>query len=131
MSNVLPPLPDLPGFDTATALKQLANNQKLYGNVLKRFAGQYLPKFDELSAQLANIPTEGEALAEAQREVHTLKGLAGTIGHTALQEAAVHFDAAAKEPGLHSPDELKALSGELLARLREALDVLRAAFPEV
>ncbi|MDR1124978.1 MAG: Hpt domain-containing protein [Deltaproteobacteria bacterium] len=130
MSNILTTLPELPGFDTATAMKQLANNQKLYGNVLKRFAGQYRTGFDGLAAKLADLPPEGEALAEAQREVHTLKGLAGTIGHPALQEAAVRFDAAAKEPGRHSPEELKALGGELLARLREALDVLQAAFPE-
>lgn len=130
MSNIPTQLPELPGFDTATALRQLANNQKLYGNVLKRFAGQYLPRFAALSAQLADLPPAGEALAEAQREVHTLKGLAGTIGHPALQEAAVRFDAAAKEPGQHSPEELKALSGELLARLKEVLDVLQAAFPE-
>lgn len=123
-------LPELPGFNTATALKMLNNNEKLYTSVHKRFYGQYQPKFAGLSARFANLPRGGEDLAEAQREAHTLKGLAGTIGHTLLREAAVKFDAAARDPSGHGREELQALSAALLLQLSAALAALRAAFPE-
>lgn len=122
-------LPELPSFDTTGALKLLNNNQKLYGNVLKRFLGQYSTAYDALSVQLSNLPEDPAGLVEAQREVHTLKGLAGTIGHPALQEAATRFDAAAKEPNAHNREELAALGGDLLQKLAQALQTLKQTFP--
>ena len=129
MSNQ-PVLPELPGFNPEGALKLLNNNIKLYTNVLKRFMGQYAGSYEKLSAQLAAIPADPEQLGELQREVHTLKGLSGTVGHPALQEAATRFDAAAKDPTAHSREEFAALADELLRQLDQALDVLKKAFPE-
>ena len=124
-----PTLPDLPGFDTAAALKLLNNNQKLYGNVLKRFLGQYEPALERLTAQFTNLPSGPEELEVLQREAHTLKGLAGTIGHPALHAAAVKYDAAAKAPDQHDPAEFKVLGQELSDILAQALGVLKAGFP--
>ena len=129
MSNQ-PVLPDLPGFNPESALRLLNNNIKLYSSVLKRFMAQYTASYDKLSAQLSNVPSDPEQLSELQREAHTLKGLAGTIGHPALQESATQFDIAAKNPAGHGHEEFAALAAELLGHLRQALDVLQKAFPE-
>ncbi|MDR2892814.1 MAG: Hpt domain-containing protein [Deltaproteobacteria bacterium] len=142
MSNTLPPqnpigapaggvpaLPDLPGFDTTAALKLLNNNQKLYGNVLKRFLGQYEPLLAQMTAQFTSLPGSPEELELLQREAHTLKGLSGTIGHPAMHEAAVKYDAAAKVPDQHNQAEFKELGQALADTLAQALNVLKAAFP--
>ena len=100
-AGAAPALPDLPGFNTAAALKLLNNNQKLYGNVLKSFLRQYEPALERLSALFCALPSGADEWTVVQREAHTIKGLAGTIGHTALQEAAIKYDAAAKAPAEH------------------------------
>ena len=68
-------LPIIENLDTATALMQLADNKKLYLKVLHDFANS------NKNMQLSNLDSE-----EFRREVHTLKGLTGSIGATKLQD---------------------------------------------
>ncbi len=76
---------NLPGFDTASALQRLAGNQKLYRTLLERFYNSYQAFGAEIQSQLADGKLE-----DAQRGAHTIKGLAGTIGHQGLMDAASH-----------------------------------------
>lgn len=119
-------LPNLAGFDTAAALKLLNNNEKLYGNVLKRFRAQYAGSYEEL----ANTVLYGEDWETIQREAHTIKGLAGTIGHPGLQEAALGLEMSIKDVNPVDPEKVRAKGKEFLEVFSEVLCQLGQAFPE-
>jgi HPt (histidine-containing phosphotransfer) domain-containing protein len=118
-------LPDLPGFETTPALKMLNNSLKLYSSVLKRFHKQYAGNYASLAETLHG--TEWESI---QREAHTAKGLAGTIGHPGLQEAAKALELSVKDVASPDPAAVAPLADEFLAQLSVVLDVLKKAFPE-
>ncbi len=71
------------GVDLAGALKRMGGNQGIYQRSLRSFV-----------AELATLParlqlhTERAELAEARRLLHTVKGLAATLGAMALSQAA-------------------------------------------
>ncbi len=121
-------LPDLPGFDTVAALKLLNNNAKLYGSVLKRFKAQYVAAYADLAQTM-----RGSDWDKIQREAHTIKGLAGTIGHPLLQQAALDLEMYIKNaasPADIVPDAVAARAGEFLDALAGVLAILKDAYPE-
>jgi two-component system sensor histidine kinase/response regulator len=75
------------GFDVAAALQQLAGSEKLYLSVITKFATMYKDFPDALQADL----DKGE-LEKIQRDAHTIKGLAGTLGHGALRDVAAQLE---------------------------------------
>lgn len=110
------------GFDTAGALALLNRNTKLYLSVLGGFYRQYSTSYADLEkavAELTDLPT-------LQREVHTIKGLAGTLGHAGLQTKALAFEHACKEPDKHNDSELQQMGREFLVVFRQVLDALKA-----
>ena len=101
-------LPDLPGIDKADGLRRVMNKTALYEKILRDF-----------QARLINAPqiirdslTSGD-LESAGRFVHSAKGLAGTIGALALQEAAKKLELALRNG--EKPSDI------LLARFEEEL----------
>ncbi|MCL1889406.1 MAG: Hpt domain-containing protein [Desulfovibrionaceae bacterium] len=122
MDNVLP---DLPGFDTATALKLLGNSTKLYGNVLKKFSEKYAASYNDLAAMLKS-DADWESV---QREAHTLKGLAGNIGRPDLHDTAQALELSVKDVPNPDPAKVSALAEDMLAQLEKTLDILKQAFP--
>ena len=80
------------GFDVAAALQQLAGSEKLYLSVITKFAAMYQDLPDTLQADL----DKGD-LAKVQRDAHTVKGLAGTLGHGALRDAAAQLEHSAAD----------------------------------
>ena len=80
------------GFNTAEAMSRLGGNQKLYITILSRFLDQYR----SVEATLNGFMAEGKN-EEIGRQAHTVKGLAGSIGHQELQSAAVALEQAAKQ----------------------------------
>ena len=80
------------GFDVATALQQLAGSEKLYLSIITKFATMYKDLPDTLQAGL-----EQADLAKVQRDAHTVKGLAGTLGHGALRDVAAQLEHSAAE----------------------------------
>lgn len=119
-------LPDLPGFDTVSALKLLGNNVKLYRSVLQRFLGQYVGAYDALSVLLS----KGEDAAAIQVQAHSIKGLAGSIGHPDLHQAALNLEHAFRNPADHDKNELDKLGKVFLEQLLNVLKTLQAAFPQ-
>ena len=75
--------PRIAGLDTADGLRRAGNKSELYLWLLKKFAAE----FGEAPAR-----TEEEVVAgqweEAERLIHTLQGLLGSIGATELQQRA-------------------------------------------
>lgn len=76
-------LPDLPGIDKADGLKRMMNKPALYEKILRDFHARLHDAPQVIRAMLA-----GGDFSSAERNAHSLKGLAGTIGALGLQEAA-------------------------------------------
>ncbi|MBY0241365.1 MAG: response regulator, partial [Burkholderiaceae bacterium] len=71
------------GIDSARGLRHVAGNTQLYGQLLERFRLAQRGAADEIGAALAR----GE-LTQAGRCAHTLRGVAGSVGATAVEQAA-------------------------------------------
>ena len=118
-------LPNLPGFDTAGALQRLAGNQKLYRTLLERFYNSYHAFGAEIQSHIAAGNIE-----EAQRNAHTIKGLAGTIGHAGLAEASLALETACKNALQDSgqSSELDPALAQFSAQLETVIGALSAIF---
>ena len=78
--NALAPIP---GIEISVGLARVAGNKALYRKLLKNFYQEYRSIVDRITSALASEdPQSGQHL------IHTLKGVAGNIGATALYKAA-------------------------------------------
>ncbi|TCO80728.1 PAS domain S-box-containing protein [Plasticicumulans lactativorans] len=112
VTAVAAPLPAVPaGIELAAALARLGGNRSLYTALVRRFVAEQ----STFAARLDQHVARGE-LTLAARELHTLKGLAATLGATrlALTAAQVEDSVAA---GISTYTV-----GSRLAELRDALD---------
>ncbi|MRW94856.1 PAS domain S-box protein [Duganella sp. FT80W] len=87
---------DRPGFDGNAALSRFGGNQAAYSRALRHFSAE----IQTLVAAVPALPLESQRQA-AGMTIHSLKGLAGTVGATELAHQA-H----ALEQILHSEDSL-------------------------
>jgi len=92
IENELPT--DLPGIDTKTGLERVAGNEKLYRNILKKFAKNQATSIEEMRKAL-----EDNDIELATRLAHTIKGVAGNIGATHLQTAAKDLESGIQQEG--------------------------------
>jgi two-component system sensor histidine kinase/response regulator len=111
---------DIDGIDVKSALKRTGGNRKRYEALLRRFAQQQAGTVDEIRKALSL----GDA-ATAERAAHSLRGAAGTLGATALWEAAAKAETAIKM-GQGIDTALTSLSVDLGA----AVGAIRASLPE-
>ncbi|MDP3859617.1 MAG: PAS domain-containing protein [Stagnimonas sp.] len=100
-------------LDSAAALVRLGGNRALYGRLLARFHSDHRESAQRLATALAAGATES-----AQREAHSLKGVAANLGARRLSELAARIELALREEQLPAPD----LLGELY---RVQTDTLR------
>lgn len=84
--------PNIPGFNVPLALRQLGNNVKLYDKLLDRFQSSY----DAAPKEIAESVASGD-FETAERSAHTIKGLAGSLGATMLQEASARLEKICRE----------------------------------
>ncbi len=82
-------LPEVAGLNTAEGLMRVAGNKKLYRKLLRQFSNTEADAAQRIAAALAE---KDRALAE--RLAHTVKGVAGNIGATAVQNAAASLEKA-------------------------------------
>jgi two-component system, sensor histidine kinase and response regulator len=85
-------LPELPGVDTEKGLATTQQNYKLYRKLLMKFRSNQL-NFEE-NFRKAQTDNDSEA---ATRCAHTLKGVAGNIGATGIQDSAQKLERACQE----------------------------------
>jgi CheY-like chemotaxis protein len=111
-------LPDLPGIDTASGLARVGGNLKLYKKILLKFYTDYTDVAGQIQTAIDSNDQE-----LAQRLAHTVKGVAGNIGATDLQEPAKNLELAAKAGEF---DQAKALMDPFQATLDLVLDSLKA-----
>ena len=117
----LPPaLAAVPGLDVDTALERLLGKTAVYVGLLRRFVVSQ-------AVADARIAAAGDEPGEAHRLVHTLKGLAATIGAASLRDVAARLEAAieTRQPAL----ALETVRAETSLRLQALLAALTAALP--
>ena len=108
------------GIDVPAGLRRTGGNRKRYVALLRKFAEQQTDTVATIQAALA----AGDA-ATAERAAHSLKGAAGTLGASALSEAAARVELAIKSGG----DVLGSVKALSLV-LDRVLTDLSAALPE-
>jgi signal transduction histidine kinase/CheY-like chemotaxis protein len=111
-----PPAERLPGIDRATGLSRVAGNEALYSKLLLDFHRDYATSADRIRAAIA----EGR-LADADRLVHTLKGVAGNIGAVDLHRAAQELDSALRLGDREKAESLLTDVGGELSRVINGL----------
>ncbi|MBF0097083.1 MAG: PAS domain S-box protein [Magnetococcales bacterium] len=112
----------LPGLAWQGALARLGGNMGLYLQLISRF----LEGQQQADQQLRLLLEQGEHAA-AQRLLHTLKGVAGSVGAVRLQECAAALEEAMH--GGHLPDEEKLLHLSIL--LQEAVQSLAKGYAQL
>lgn len=106
---------ELPGIDVAAGLNCLANEEAVYRSLLLRFRTDYANAEHRIATHLS----EGKA-NEAEREAHSLKGLAGQIGAHELRRCAAELQAAIKMGSGDVEQKLEA-TARSLARVIDGL----------
>jgi len=80
-------LPSIPGLRMEAALQRVGGNAKLMRKLLARFVETQIDVMQRIGDAIEN-----NDLAAATREAHTVKGLAGNIGATAMADAAARVE---------------------------------------
>ncbi|MEH8184984.1 PAS domain S-box protein [Aeromonas allosaccharophila] len=115
---LLPPLvrlQSLPGMDLAAGLASLQGNQPKYLALLRHFTLEHSQDMAQLTRLL-----QAQDQQAARRLVHTLRGVAGTLGLTTLADLALQLEhALARSPDTRG--ELMAQISSLLAQLTRQL----------
>ena len=83
---------DVEGLDTRIGLRRVQGKQSLYLTMLRNFVDKQTATADEIE----NALRQGE-IATAERQAHTLKGLAGNIGAEPLQTSAERLETVLRE----------------------------------
>ena len=97
------------GIDTEGALKRLSGKRELYEALLRKFAEKQSGSVVAVRTALAAGDRAG-----AERELHSLKGAAGSLGAIAIAETAAECEHALREGGDVKPS-LKTLEKSLAA----------------
>jgi signal transduction histidine kinase/CheY-like chemotaxis protein len=109
----------LQGFDIEQGLKRMQGNRKLYRKLLLDFASNYGNAADEIHQALT-----ADDINQVHSLVHNIKGLAGNLSATGLQNAATAMDSSVKKTlsgGEQVPGDLDSRFAELQTALVEAV----------
>jgi len=115
-------LPDLQGVDTEAGLARVGGNVRSYLKLLNKFAENQSDAIKEIRSAV----TDGDGELSV-RLAHTLKGVGGAIGATALQEAAAKLEATLKKDQQDLPKELMVTAEQELDRILGLLSALTSA----
>jgi PAS domain S-box-containing protein len=106
---------DLPGFDLAGGLRRLQGNRKLYGKLLRKFGSDYASRTAEIRTAIDQNDME-----QVRSLAHAVKGVAGNLAATALQEAAAEVEMLARQV-LGGEDATNEMWEKTLGRLEKVL----------
>jgi two-component system, sensor histidine kinase and response regulator len=115
-------LPEIAGLDVADGLNRVAGNTKLYRSLLAQFVDNQTDTASDVRTALAN-----HDFVLAERLMHTLKGVSGNLGATALSGLAAELERSLRDRNAQSLEAgLSGIAPEL-ARLMEAIRNFLAA----
>ena len=115
----------LPGVNTEEGLQRVGGSKAFYFKILSKFRDS---QSQAVAAIRASVQT-GD-MDEATRAAHTLRGVAGNIGATALSAAAQTAEAALKAGDTANLEELLHSITVELEPLLHAIDALSDSSPE-
>ena len=104
----------LTGIDMEDGLKRIANNKKLYRDLLLKFGREYREAGQDIQGLFSTGQQE-----EAQLLAHSIKGAAGNLGAYALQKAAAELEHGIK--GHKLPDQTLAGFEEAMRVVQDSL----------
>ena len=107
-------MPVLPGVDTQSGLARVGGKVAVYRKILRQFANSQA----DAPARIRNALASGDRVT-AEREAHTIKGVAGNIGAEEVQAAAKRLEAAIRQ-GADTKVPITEL-GRILGELIESL----------
>jgi two-component system, sensor histidine kinase and response regulator len=113
-----PDLPEIVGLDMHAGLRHAGGKVSFYSQLLQRFARD----FAGFATTVESMLVAGH-WADAAREVHTFKGLAGSLGANEVQLWAAALENAARAHDIAAARSNLARTGECLAPLLSALRV--------
>jgi two-component system sensor histidine kinase/response regulator len=117
---ITPGILSIAGIDTESGIKLTGDRRERYESLLREFVKQEAGAVDQMRSALA----AGDS-ATAQRGAHSLKGAAGTLGATALSEAAAKAETAIKN-GRGIDKALRSLT----VSLKAVVEAISAALPD-
>jgi len=106
----------LQGFDIEQGLKRMQGNRKLYRKLLLDFASNYGNAADEIHQALT-----ADDINQVHSLVHNIKGLAGNLSATGLQNAATAMDSSVRKALSGGEQALKDLI-PIFAKMKTALE---------
>ena len=106
----------LQGFDIEQGLKRMQGNRKLYRKLLLDFASNYGNAADEIHQALTS-----DDINQVHSLVHNIKGLAGNLSATGLQNAATAMDSSVRKALSGGDQALKDLI-PIFAKMKTALE---------
>lgn len=117
-------LHDIDGLDVAGAMQNLMGRSSIYLSILRLFVSGKEERTAELRSAL-----EAEDRTTAERIIHTLKGVAGSIGGTQLEAASVELEHSIKsgvpaEQLRGGIDNLETILGRLIGQLEAKLPLM-------
>jgi len=115
-SDTLAELPEFKNIDVKTGLMRTSGNKKLYMNLLKMFYEKNRDVTDQIKTAIGNNDQELSV-----RLAHTVKGVAGNLGATALNGVAARVETKLKKDAVGIND----------AELREFEEKLNMALSEI
>jgi len=115
-------LPDLPGYAVDEGVARVGGNRRLYRELLIKLGRDYADAAVRLEAFLA-----ADQRADAERLAHSLKGVAGHLGHGALQQAAAAVEDGVRERTDDLAQRLAAFAETLAQALAPLAPLLAAA----
>ncbi|MEH6625691.1 MAG: transporter substrate-binding domain-containing protein [Motiliproteus sp.] len=113
------PLHSLQGIDTREGIRLIGGDEKIYHSMLRIFASKEHERMSNFRQAL-----KSRDLSEARRQAHNLKGTAGTIGATEVQELAGTLEQMIVDNA--ELNDIKAYSERLTAPLEQVLKSLAA-----
>lgn len=120
------PLPQIPDIDTASGLKRVGGNEKLYRDLLVKFYNEYADTTKQIKDALSK-----EDMELGTRLAHTVKGVAGNLGAKLLQAAGADVEAAIKHNNLDNIEELLSTFEEktrsIIAGLKDFVTAVEAS----
>jgi two-component system sensor histidine kinase/response regulator len=116
---------DIPGIDTAEGLARIGGDPDLYRSVIFRFKKNYGESIMHIRQFL-----EQDNQIGVERAVHTLKGVAGNIGMTALYSATTELEKAVETKNQELIANQLEKSSKELSIIINTLDNINEPIPE-
>jgi signal transduction histidine kinase/CheY-like chemotaxis protein/HPt (histidine-containing phosphotransfer) domain-containing protein/HAMP domain-containing protein len=116
-------IPDIPGLDAQGALRRVSGNAQLYRRLLKQFVEQQSQAADQIFHHLGDGDEKSAKLV-----AHTVKGVAGNLGASRLQDLAAELEHGI---GSETPaQELERVRLEFAREMQGLVDNLRSYLKE-